>query len=143
MVNIKKLGVWFECKYYFFCYSAVNVDLFNFSYLKGLIETTNSYFRGKSFMVFNSSLKNQNNSSVKTNINPLVRRFGKKYLKDISKKIKTTSWYFFDATRVWKSTKWKWQKNIFFLESRKKVMRGRAAYFYDFLVFVNSSTNFI
>lgn len=50
----------------------------------------------------------------------MVRRFGKKYLKDISKKIKTTSWYFFDATRVWKSTKWKWQKNFFFLGVKKK-----------------------
>ena len=50
----------------------------------------------------------------------MVRRFGKKYLKDISKKIKTTSWYFFDATRVWKSTKWKWQKNFFFPSSQEK-----------------------
>jgi hypothetical protein len=50
----------------------------------------------------------------------LVRRFGKKYLKDISKKIKTTTWYFFDATRVWKSTKWKWQKKFFFLRLKKK-----------------------
>ena len=53
-------------------------------------------------------------------MNPLVRRFWKKYLKDISKKIKTTSWYFFDATRVWKSTKWKWQKNFFFFLRDKK-----------------------